>query len=423
MTASLLIAYVITSLVIPSIIKLSAEKRLFDKPDQRKSHTSEIPTLGGAAVFIGMLVPTTLFKDLGFDHELKYIMAGLIILLFIGIKDDILNVSPWKKLVAELFAITVVVVLGGIRVTSFHGFLQIWEIPYIISILFTFFMFIVIINGFNLIDGIDGLASGVGILTMTTITIWCLLTGDHSYAAFGFSVIGALVAFFRLNVFGKKNKIFLGDTGSLIVGMIVTVFTIKFLESPLPGLVVSDAFPTPAIAIGLLIVPLIDTLRVFTLRILVGKSPFSADRFHTHHKFLLHGFSHFQTTLWILGFNLLIIALSLSLYDLGNIRMLLITIPVSIIITSIPGLVFRYRVRRFLTRLNLLGRLSWILPVTFTNLIISRLKKIKYKRPDYLDDDPDGKEQQKNKDLDKIIQNAYLRFEENEHGYKAVSEG
>lgn len=404
-----ILAFGITSIVIPSIIKLSRDKHLFDKPDQRKSHTSEIPTLGGAAIFLGMLIPTMLIGGISFEHELKYIILGLLILLFIGIKDDILEVSPGRKLIAELFAISIIVILGGIRVSSFHGFLGINELPYFVSLLFTLFMCIVIINGFNLIDGIDGLAAGVGILTISCLGIWFLHIGDNSYAAFCFSIVGALLAFFRFNVFGKQNKIFLGDTGSLILGMVVSIFTIKFLESSISDTVVSKVFPAPAISIGILIIPLIDTLRVFTLRILVGKSPFEADRYHTHHKFLLHGFSHLKTTLIILAFNLMVIILCFSFQFLGNIKMLLIIIPASILVTSIPGLFFRYRVRRFLTKINLLGNMSWVLPVTFTNLIISHSRRIKYTRPSYLNS-PDDQSPQINKDQDKVLLDAYLKF-------------
>lgn len=408
-----ILAFVVTYYAIPSIVSVSREKKLFDKPNQRKSHTSEIPTLGGAAIFLGMLLPAILISGAYFEHELKYAFISLLILFYIGIKDDILEISAKKKLIAELFAIAIVVILGDIRISSFHGLLGINELPYLVSVLFTFFVYIVIINGFNLIDGIDGLAAGIGMLSVTSLGIWFLVIGASSYGVFCFSVVGALLAFFRFNVFGKRNKIFLGDTGSLILGMVISIFTIRFLESTLPGTVVSSEFPAPAIAIAILIVPLIDTLRVFTLRILVGKSPFKPDRFHIHHKLLLLGYSHLKSTLIIMAYNLIVILFSFSLHlqHLGNIKMLMILIPVSILATSIPGLIFRYKVREVINQLDILGNKSWILPITFTNLIIYYVRKINPKK--YLTLESNNKLRgDDNVDLDMIINNAYLKFKD-----------
>lgn len=404
---SLVFSFGITSIVIPSIVKISKDKHLFDKPDQRKSHTSEIPTLGGVAVFLGLLLPAMALGGESYEHELKYIIVGLIILLFVGIKDDIQEISARNKLLLEIFAISVVVILGDIRISSFHTFLGIDVLPYSLSVLFTIFTFVVIINGFNLIDGIDGLSAGIGIITSTSLGIWFLIIGQHDVAAFCFAAVGSLLGFFLFNVFGKKNKIFLGDTGSLILGMIVSIFVIKFMESSLTETFADVNESAPSIAIGIMIIPLIDTLRVFTLRILVGKSPFQADRFHTHHKFLLLGFSHLTTTFIMLAFNILIIAMAVSLRALGNIKVLLIILPTSIFITSIPGLFFRYKVRRFLTKLDILGKWSWLLPVTFTNLIISRFPGIRFTKSSYLPS-PEHQAPKTNEDLDRLLRDAYI---------------
>ncbi len=408
--ASFIIAFGVTYIVIPSIIKVSREKHLFDQPNSRKSHTSAVPTLGGAAVFLGLVLPTTLFGDLSFEHELKYIITGLLILFFTGIKDDILVISARKKLIAEILAISIIVILGNIRVTSFHGFLGIEEIPYIGSILFTIFMFVVIINGFNLIDGIDGLASGVGILTISCLGIWFILIGDSSYAAFSFSTVGALAAFFRYNVFSKMNKIFLGDTGSLIIGLIISIFTICFLESNLTSSIGAMHLSAPAIAIGLLIVPLIDTLRVFILRLIVGKSPFTADRFHIHHRLLRLDFSHLHSTLLLLGFNLFIIVLTVLLRHLGNIKMLLIVLPTAVFITSIPGFFIRYKDRKILHQLQILGNKTWILPITFTNTIISRRERIG--RANALEGSTFPKGQPARRVIEPVLHETFLKYKD-----------
>ncbi|HER07284.1 MAG TPA: undecaprenyl/decaprenyl-phosphate alpha-N-acetylglucosaminyl 1-phosphate transferase [Bacteroides sp.] len=404
---SFAVAFAATCVAVPSIIKISGVKKLFDQPDHRKSHSTEIPTLGGAAVFFGMLVPTTLFGTQNFGHELKFIIVGLIILFFVGIKDDMVNISAKNKLLGEIFAIGTVAVLGDIRITSFNGFLGIGDIPYVASILFTIFVFVVIINGFNLIDGIDGLAAGVGMLTISTLGVWFLLIGDYNYAAFCYTVVGALLAFFRFNVFGRKNKIFLGDTGSLILGMIVSVFTVRFLESSLTATAVPDGFPAPAFAFAILIVPMIDTLRVFTVRILAGKSPFAPDRSHIHHKLLLLGFNHLQSTLLILTFNLSIILLSWSLRHLGIVRLLMVIIPVSVFVTSLPGFFFRHRVRTVIGRLGMLGDKSWIVPITFHYAVNSLYSVPRRDRPaagDFTGDRP----AETTRDPDRELLHAYL---------------
>jgi UDP-N-acetylmuramyl pentapeptide phosphotransferase/UDP-N-acetylglucosamine-1-phosphate transferase len=364
-----------------------------------------------------MIIPTAFFGTVVFEHELKYIIISLLILFFIGIKDDILVISPRKKLIAEIFAISIVVILGDIRVSSFHGFLGIDVIPYVISIVFTIFMFIVIINGFNLIDGIDGLASGVGIFTMLSLGIWFLLIKDYSYAAFCFSTVGALLAFFRFNVFSRKNKIFLGDTGSLIVGLVVTIFVVKFLESSLKESFASIYQSAPAIAIGLLIVPLIDTLRVFTMRIIQGISPFKADRSHIHHRLLMLNLNHRTSSFIILGFNLFIILLSLALRHLGNIKVLLIILPLSVFLTSIPSLILRYRERRRISQHRYLGENSWILPSTIVDSIVSlKMRNSKKHRPEKSFYAYDGGKRSLNngrhslEDIEPMLVDTYLRY-------------
>jgi len=363
-----LFAFAVTYVVIPSIIHFARVKNLFDTPNQRTSHSTAVPNLGGAAVFIGMILPVTLFGSVSFDHEFKYIIIGLMILFFIGIKDDILVISARTKLIAELFAILLIVVLGDIRVSGFHGFMGIHEVPYFVSLLFTVFMFVVIINGFNLIDGIDGLASGVGILSISVLGIWFILSDNITYAAFSFTTVAALIAFFRFNVFSGKNKIFLGDTGSLIIGMVVAIFTTRFLEGSQIGPLASKVVAAPAIAIALLIIPLVDTLRVFTLRILAGKSPFKPDRLHTHHKMLELGFNHIQSTLIILLFNLLILGMALSLRYLGNIKVLFIILPMAVLGTSVPGLILRYKRMRKVEDISKKKAVTWPVPDTLMNI-------------------------------------------------------
>jgi len=250
-----------------------------------------------------------------------YIIAGLVILLFIGLKDDMLMINPLKKLMGQITASGIIIVLGNIRIENFHGMFGIEGIPYIASIAFTIFVFLLIINGINLIDGIDGLASGIGIVISITLGTWLYTAGFIHYAVMSYALAGSLIAFFYFNVFSNKNKIFLGDAGSLMIGLTISVLIIRFLNYQRISLEF-NIDSAPAFAFGILIIPFFDTLRVFILRILQGRSPFSADRQHTHHVLLDLGLSHFQATLALASTNLLIILISLGLQSLGNLELI-----------------------------------------------------------------------------------------------------
>jgi UDP-GlcNAc:undecaprenyl-phosphate GlcNAc-1-phosphate transferase len=240
-----------------------------------------------------------------------------LIVFFIGIKDDILIIDPVKKLAGQIFAIVLIAVFAGVRITNLYGLFHIGQLPYVASILLTVFVFIVIINGFNLIDGIDGLASGIGILTSTVFGLWFWMTGYMACTILSFSLVGTLTAFFYFNVFSKTNKIFLGDTGSMIIGFVMGVLACRFLqfESLAQG---STAIPSaPTVVCGVLIVPLFDSLRVFILRVKQGNSPFKADRQHIHHRLLQLGCTHLEATLILIGVNIFFIVLSYMLRGIG----------------------------------------------------------------------------------------------------------
>jgi UDP-N-acetylmuramyl pentapeptide phosphotransferase/UDP-N-acetylglucosamine-1-phosphate transferase len=319
-TTGFIIAYIITYLSIPPIITLARTKGFYAMPNGRTSHSNATPYLGGVAVFTGLNLATVLIAGIGFEHDLMYIIAGMIILLFIGLKDDMLMIDPYKKLMGQISASGIIIVLGNIRIDSFHGTFGLEGIPYFISILFTVFVFIVIINGINLIDGIDGLASGIGIIISTTLGIWFVKAGFIHYSVMCFSLAGSLIAFFYFNVFSKKNKIFLGDAGSLIVGMTLAILVIRFLNYQTLSLKF-NIHSAPAVAFGILIIPFFDTLRIFILRISQGRSPFSADRQHLHHILLDLGFSHFQATLILLTANCMFIIFSFSFQYLNNVQL------------------------------------------------------------------------------------------------------
>jgi UDP-N-acetylmuramyl pentapeptide phosphotransferase/UDP-N-acetylglucosamine-1-phosphate transferase len=343
---SLLVSFVIVFVSVPSIVKVAHYKQFFDEPGQRKSHHKNIPNLGGIAIFAGLAVATGLFADLTLSRELMQVLVAMVVIFFIGIKDDILIIAPAKKLYGELIAAFIIVILGDIRFTSLHGFLGIYEINYLSSISLTLFVVVVLINSFNLIDGIDGLASGIGILVSLTFGTWFYLTGNHNYAILSAALLGALVAFFGFNVFGKENKIFMGDTGSLILGLIMSVLVIKFNEANITYNGPYTISSAPAVSFGILIVPLFDTLRVFTLRIIRGLSPFHPDKNHLHHRVLKLGFSHVESTAVLSSVNVMFIVMVLTCQSAGVISLMVLNLALASLFSIITELLIRKQKQR-----------------------------------------------------------------------------
>ena len=334
------IGFFLVFITIPPIIRVSIAKHLYDTPNERKVNKVVVPTLGGVAIFIGFILSTILATD-GYNFgELKYLIAAIIIMFFIGLKDDLMEISAHRKLYAQLAAASMLIVLGNFRFTNLQGIFGLYEISYPISFVITLFAMIAIINAFNLIDGIDGLASGVSTLISIVFGIWFLVAGHPEYGITCFCLAGSLIAFFMFNVFGKKHKIFMGDTGSLILGVIMIVLVIKFnqfninLQSPY-------AIPAaPAISLGILILPIIDTIRVFFIRISEKRSLFTPDMNHIHHKLLELGNSHLKSTLLIGSVNILMIFFTFSLNRVLNINNLMISIlTLGFIFAYIPSLI------------------------------------------------------------------------------------
>jgi UDP-N-acetylmuramyl pentapeptide phosphotransferase/UDP-N-acetylglucosamine-1-phosphate transferase len=324
------VSFVVVFISIPSIVKVAESKGLFDKPNQRKSHNGNIPTLGGIATFAAIIISMTLFLNTGDNPELLYLIGSMTILFFIGIKDDILMIAPDKKLIGQLLAISIMVLLGNIRFTNLHGFLGIYELNYITSVLLTAFVMVVVINAFNLIDGIDGLASGIGILISLAFGLWFYLTGYYNYAVLSAAIAGSYLSFFGYNVFGKRNKIFMGDTGSLVLGFVISLLVIQFNEANINYSGKYSFHAAPAVSFGVLIIPMFDTLRVFLLRILKGRSPFMPDKNHLHHRLLLLGFTHAEATLIFASVNIFFIVLMVSLKSMELIPLMLINISVAL---------------------------------------------------------------------------------------------
>nr|WP_321415318.1 MraY family glycosyltransferase [uncultured Allomuricauda sp.] len=308
-------SFLLTYLTIPKIIGVVEYKRLMDDPNSRSSHKKRTPTLGGISFFYTLIFAFFFIGDRALFNEGMYIIPGLTILFIVGLKDDLVVLSPMAKLVAQIIAITFVLVNEGFTVYSLNGFLNIYEIPYFLYLTIGGFVMLTIINSYNLIDGIDGLASIVGIVIMVIYTTIFYLSGESFFALMSITTNACLMAFFGFNVSSSK-KIFMGDTGSLIVGFIISILTLKFLSlrpddyEGLPFLLEN----APIIAISILIVPLFDTARVFALRIAKKRSPFSPDRNHVHHILIdFWGLSHKQASFIIGCFNIIFVILFIIL--------------------------------------------------------------------------------------------------------------
>lgn len=310
------LAFLITFFAIPVIIQVAKDKKLFDEPDERKVHKNVIPTLGGLGIFAGFIIATLMGVPSAISSELQYFAAATTVIFFLGIKDDILVLSASKKFIGQLIAAGIIIKFGGIQISNFHGFLGVYEIPHITGTIISLFTIIVITNSFNLIDGVDGLAGSLGLLTTLVFGTYFFYAGQLTYAVMAFSLAGSIIGFLIYNF--SPAKIFMGDTGSLLLGLVNSILVIKFINTA--GNAASN-FPiesAPAIGFSILMIPLFDTLRVFGLRIMQRRSPFSPDRTHVHHFLLDLGLSHRMVTITCVLVNITFIAMAFFMRGLGT---------------------------------------------------------------------------------------------------------
>ena len=312
------LSFIISVFAVPAVIRVADEKGLFDLPDSRKLHTKAIASLGGVGIFIGFFLSALLFISVKDNPEFQYFFAATLITFFLGIKDDILVLSASKKFIGQLIAAAIVIHAGGIHIDSMHGFLGIYELPAYVSYPLTYMTVIVIMNAYNLIDGVDGLAGSLGILTTTVFGTYFMMAGPAfiAYAILAFAFAGALCAFMVFNY--HPAKIFMGDSGSLLLGLINAILVIKFITV---ADAVNGSFPiTSSVAVGfsVLLIPLLDTLRVFSVRLSKARSPFSPDRNHIHHLLLDRGLNHSQVTYVCFTLNALFIVLAYAGRSLGS---------------------------------------------------------------------------------------------------------
>tara|TARA_B100001142_G_scaffold170032_1_gene169610 strand:- start:60285 stop:61325 length:1041 start_codon:yes stop_codon:yes gene_type:complete len=302
---ALLGSFLITYIAIPKVIFFAQRFRLADRAGSRSSHKGSVPVLGGVAIFSGLISSLLFFAELA---NIQFIIVSLLIVFFVGLIDDLLSLSPYKKLLGQIISILVVIYFGDIQIDNMHGVLGVYDLPDIFATFFTVFVVIVITNGFNLIDGVDGLACGIGIISAFCFGIVAFLMNQLDMVIIAFSLIGALMAFLKYNF--HPARIFMGDTGSLVVGMVLSVLAINVIKSGLVTELASMPNKGPLLAIVFLAIPLFDSLRVFIVRSSNGKDPLRPGRDHIHHALLDLGMGHVKTALilYILSFSLILLS-------------------------------------------------------------------------------------------------------------------
>ena len=300
-------AFTIAVFSIPSIMRVAHAKNLLDEPNFRTIHASLTPRLGGLAIFAGFISSMTIFGRL--SHDVQRVLAGTMLLFFIGLQDDIVSISAFKKFFVQILATGIIIFLGDVRITNFQGFMGIGELDLGISYGFTFLVIVGITNAINLIDGMDGLAGSITLIVCAAFGSYFVYHNQEGYGQLAFALAGGVVGFLRYNI--TKAVIFMGDTGSLVCGFLVSVLAIKFVE-------MQQVDSAPSITVAILVIPVFDTVRVFAFRILKGRSPFSPDKNHVHHILTASGLTQMGTLITLVTVNIAVIASVVSLSYLGD---------------------------------------------------------------------------------------------------------
>ncbi len=340
--AGLFTAMIITAYGIPSIIKVANIKKIYDKPGGRKTHKGYVPNLGGIPIFAGFIIAFLCWADFSGSAQWSYFLGGLIILHFIGVKDDISPLVPVKKLLGQILAAGILVIPGGFRINNLQGISGIHQLPVWVAVPLSIFAVIVIINSFNLIDGVDGLAAGLSVIIALAFALIFWQKGMQIPFVASMILTGALVSFLYYNI--QPAKIFMGDAGSLCIGYVMATFSFELVNAAdIPGKTLFHH--NPAIVVAFLIIPLFDTLRVFSLRLFNKRSPFTADANHVHHRLQALGLEHKSISALLYGVNILFIGLAFLIKDVNPNLFILIIIGVACLLASVPAFLLHLRAK------------------------------------------------------------------------------
>ena len=306
------VSFLVGLIGMPIVLRIAKAKGLVVRPNKRMSHTGDVPNIGGLNIIFSFMLTYLLFE---YDqlNQSQFFLIGLFAIMAVGFIDDVLVLTPTAKLLGEALAGIALIGFADLRITHLHGIFGIEQISIFSSYAISLFVLIAIINAINLIDGIDGLASGLGMLYCLFFALYFWLVGDSSWSILAICMIGSLAVFFIYNVFGHREKIFMGDSGSLLLGYLLTALVFHFCETnayhEVPDMYHMTA--APAVAICVLTVPIFDTIRVSLTRIKQHRSPFQPDKNHIHHLLLRTGLNHIQTTCVLLSVSVVFIGLAI----------------------------------------------------------------------------------------------------------------
>lgn len=309
---SFITSMMVCFLLTPLLIRILHKQHVLDEGGRRKIHKGQIPSMGGIVIFLAFTFAMLAWIPPNDVFNRKFLFSAIILMFITGLRDDIIPLRPRYKLVAQILSAAIVVSLTDIRIVSFYGFLGINELPLWVSYTISAFTIIVITNAYNLIDGIDGLAGTVAVISFSFLAVWFYLVGNVEYTIIMFGMTGAVLGFLYYN--WHKASIFMGDTGSMFIGFMLAISAIAFIKMN-GDLVASDSIyhfsASISMAIAIVLFPLFDTLRVFIIRLSQGKSPFIADKQHIHHHLLRLGYTHAEATA-IIGVIILVSIITLQ---------------------------------------------------------------------------------------------------------------
>jgi UDP-GlcNAc:undecaprenyl-phosphate/decaprenyl-phosphate GlcNAc-1-phosphate transferase len=311
-----ILSIVIVSILLNNLIFVSHKKKLYDTPSEfRKIHLVKTPNLGGVAIFLATILAISARPaHLPLKSE-SCIFACCTIIFLLGLKDDLIGLNPRPKIIVQTIVSLIVTVIGDFRIADFHGIFSVHEIPYLPSLAFSVGFIVLVTNAINLIDGINCLAAGIGLVTNFAFAIFFWSVKEYQFFYLCITISAALAGFLYFNK--TPAKIFMGDSGSLTLGFSIAIFAIHFLSLTRHNQsTFINSKSAPAIAFALLIIPIFDTLRLFVIRWINGQSPMTADRNHIHHRLLDLGFSHLQATGLLITINTVIFGTAILLQNL-----------------------------------------------------------------------------------------------------------
>lgn len=313
-----LLAFLGTLWIHPKILKIAILKNLVDNPDARKLQRNPVPVMGGVAVFFGIVIGLCSSQAMFNSATTFMLISAMMIMLYIGTIDDIIDLSPNIRFFVEIIVIAWLIYATNSSINCFWGLWGVMNIPEWASYILTIFASVGIINAVNLIDGVNGLSSGYCFMSSVLFAIFFYISGNQIMASLAISAAGAIIPFFLHNVFGNKTKMFIGDGGTLVIGTLMAMFVMNILEQQTEcSALANEGVGLIPFSLAVMSIPVFDTLRVMSTRILNKKSPFSPDKTHLHHLFIDLGFSHIGTTISILSLNFLIVAIWFASYKLG----------------------------------------------------------------------------------------------------------